>query len=156
MVKSAKPEEHSSEPGVLERILDRESELLIEADEARQQGKELVDEVQADAPQIAVDTQKRTQAQAEAQIAAIKADTRKKIDDMNKQYDQECAALRDELMQNVDKGVSFVIDLVTAPMLLPMTLQVDKGVKYVIDRVAEEETSAEPGVMNSEGGGSPC
>lgn len=152
----AKVEERPSDIGVLGRILERESELLVEAEDARQQGEELVDEVQADIPQISVDTQKRAQAQAETEIAAIKADTREKIDALNKQYDQECAVLRDELMKNVDKGVSFVLDLVTAPMLLPMTLQVDKGVKYTIDRVAEEGASSEPGATISEGGESPC
>jgi len=159
MVKEAKSGVSSNGTEMLEQILDRESELLVEAEEARQEGKDLVSQAQKGIAQISADTQKQAHVRAETESAAIESETHKKIEALQGQYDQECAALRDELMKNVDKGVDFVIDLVTAPMLLPMTLQVDKGVKYVIDRVAGEEKPAGTsagGTVKSGGGESSC
>ncbi|MCL2654986.1 MAG: hypothetical protein FWD65_04710 [Coriobacteriia bacterium] len=153
MVKEATSEELASGTGVLESILDRESKLLIKAKEARQQGKELVSQAQKDATKISAATQKKAQARADAEVAAIDAETRKKIEELQTQFTQECDTLRKGLMQNIDKGVNFVLDLVTAPMLLPMTLQVSDGVSYVIDRVADGKS---PAAQSNKGGESPC
>lgn len=144
MATGAKSGERSSGTQVFERILDRESELLAEVKEARQRGREIITQAQKDASQITSDTQDAARDRAAKETEAIKAETQKKIEDLAAQYEQECDDLRAELMHNVDKAVTFVLDLVKAPMLLPMTLQVDKGVSYVIDRVTNGEALTDP------------
>ncbi|MCL2324524.1 MAG: hypothetical protein FWC48_02990 [Actinomycetia bacterium] len=120
MVEAVSPELERSKGGAsaFDRIIERETQLIAEVEEAREKGQYLVTHATDDKDKITKQALEDAHARALKEAAAIKASMQARIAEMQAHNAKESAALRSDLETAVTPAVEMVIALVTGAQAL--------------------------------------
>ncbi|MCL2333153.1 MAG: hypothetical protein FWC54_06715 [Actinomycetia bacterium] len=115
MGSAVKPELRRPSDGAaaFERILERETQLLAEIEDARKRGRSLVAHAPDDKDVITKQALEEARVRAQKESASIQDLGLTKIEALQRQHVQERAALRSELERTVDPAVDMVVAMVT-------------------------------------------
>jgi len=120
MVEAVSPKLERSKGGAsaFDRIIERETQLIAEVEEAREKGQYLVTHATDDKDKITKQALEDAHARALKEAAAIKASMQARIAEMQAHNAKESAALRSDLETAVTPAVEMVIALVTGAQAL--------------------------------------
>lgn len=97
---------------VLDRILERESSLMIEIEEATRQAEETVATAQDSVPRILQDGSQEALRRAEEEVARIRAETDRAIEEIDGRRAVEVDELRARLSANIPVTVEYIISAI--------------------------------------------
>jgi len=115
MGSATKPELQKSGGGAsaFERILERESELQSEVEDARERGRQLIAHAQDNREELIGQIQEEGRRKAQKESDSIKSATQEKIDALQAQHQQESDILRSGLERTIGPAIDMVVGLVT-------------------------------------------